>query len=91
MLDFKGLYLSNIPPISTSIILGERIITPQITLISAIKLGHIFSRIWVNIPPNKNWNYPLENIQEISNRTVPERTPKPEYLIALPTYLGVRW
>ena len=29
--------------------------------------------------------------QEISNRTHGLRTPKPEYLIALATYLGVRW
>jgi len=30
-------------------------------------------------------------IQEFSKRTVPERTPKSEYLISLVTYLGVRW
>ena len=29
--------------------------------------------------------------QEISNRTHGPRTPKPQYLIDLPTYLGVRW
>ena len=29
--------------------------------------------------------------QEISNRTHGPRTPKPEYLIAPATYLGVRW
>ena len=35
----------------------------------------------------------ISSIQEISSRTVPERTPKkPEYLISsIATYLGVRW
>ena len=32
----------------------------------------------------------IETVQEISNRPT-EPTAKPEYLVALATYLGVRW
>ena len=35
--------------------------------------------------------YDTNSFQEISNRTHGPRTPKPGYLIALETFLGVHW
>ena len=36
-------------------------------------------------------NFANENVSQKSPTGPTERTPKPEYLIALTTYLGVRW